>query len=350
MNLTRAEHKELLRALRLEEEIPAHLAERAQQHIKNCSKCRLILAEAGQLKKKLKPVLGASHPTADELLAYLTSVDSASHEYTSTSSAESSQKVHDHVQTCKLCRNRVQHLEGEIKQVESIMRNVGKELAFEQDYHTTQSLPFPRSLPHKRKFALPPIPRAILPVVGACAALLLMFFVSLLTQSESYLLANLQTDNLDVLPRYHSKASGEAALVIAEELIGKGDYAEARSVLVDVSAEGMPPNQVLRLQLYDMMLTLKLAHRTFFFLFPHFEKAGVHTALQRMEAELNSYEAAPSDANEAAYWGLAHYYCAKAYLMLEDRPNALQHLLKAKLTAHQRRYETDELIQALGSQ
>ncbi len=349
MNLTRAEHKELLRALRLEEAIPSHLAGRAQQHIENCSKCRLVLEEARGLKRKLIPVLRAAHPTADELLAYLTSEDSTPQEVTNASSAASFQRIHAHLQTCAFCRKRVLHLQGEIKHVENIMRNVGKELAFEQDYQAVQSLSSPHSLPHKRRFALPPIPRAVLPVASACAALLLMFFASLLTQSETYLLANLQTDKLDVLPRYHSKVTGEAALVIAEELISTGDYTEARSTLTGVSVEGMPPEQALRLQLCDLMLSLKLAHRSFFLLFPHFEKAEVHTALQRMAAELNSYEAPPSEANEAAYWGLAHYYCAKAYLMLEDKSNAMRHLQKAELTAHQRRPETDELLQALAS-
>ncbi len=338
MSLTRIEHRELLRALRLEETIPHELVDRAERHIETCPKCRLVLKKTRQLKKRLRPMLSPSHPAAEELLSYLTAEDSAHAEVTG---AGSFQSVYAHLQACAFCRSRVQHLQGEIRQVENLMQNVEQELAFEHEYQTPQSSPQPQ----KRKLFLPPLPKAILPVASACVALLFLFFLSLTTQPKTYALAHLNSDRLDVLPVERGTSSAEMNLLITEGLINAGDYDEARQMLAKVPERELSDEQLLRLRLCDLMLTLKSAHRSFAHLFPHFEKSAVRERLERME-EVLTRRSLPAAGNEA-YWGLAHYYSAKAYLMLDDESTALAHLSNARLTAHQRRPETDELLRAL---
>jgi hypothetical protein len=337
MSLTRSEHRELLRALRLEETIPGELVERAERHIETCPKCRQVLQKTRRLKKRLTPMLNASHPGAEALLAYLTAEDSA---HARTATAESVQNVSAHLRTCAFCRSRVQHLRNEIGQVENLMQDVEKELAFEHDYQIAQSPQAP-----KRKIFLPPMPKAIWPVATACVALLFLFFLSLSTQPKTYALAHLKSDRLNVLPVERGSSAAEINLRMTEGLINAGDYGKARQMLVDVPENELSDDQLLRLHLCDLMLTLKSAHRSFAYLFPHFDKAGVQTSLERMREALVR-RPAPAAGNEA-YWGLAHYYSAKAYLMLDDESAALAHLQNARLTAHQRRHETDDLLRAL---
>ncbi len=339
MTLNRIEHRELLRALRLEEAIPYELVDRATEHIAGCPKCQLVLKKNRHLRKKLNPMLSASHPVAEELLAFLTA-DNSAH---AQSAAESFQSVKTHVETCAFCQSRVQHLRGEIRQVESLMQNAAEELAFEHDYQPFQSAHRPQ--PPKRKMFLPPMPKAILPVAGACGALLLLFFLSLSTRPNTYELAQVNSDRLNVFPIERGTSSAEVSLRFAESFINDGDYDQARLKLVEVDERKLSEAQLLRARLCDLMLTLKSAHRSFIHLFPHFEKSEVRKSLELMEEVLARHPSA-AEGNEA-YWGLAHYYCAKADLMLDDENSAVAHLQSARLTAHLRRLETDELLRVL---
>ncbi len=343
MYLNRVEHRDLLRALRLEERIPERLAGRAEEHIKSCSECQIVLRKTKSLRNSLKSLLQASHPPAEDLLAYLTRETSSE----SRGAGADAETIRMHLQVCELCRKRAAHLQNEIKQVENIMQNAAEEMAFEQDYDLPPT-PSPLfSKPTKRKFFLRPIPRATFPVAVACAVLLLVFFLSLASKPETYSLANLESDQLDVLPLDRGTLSDdELALLLVEGLINTIEYEKARKQLAEINEPALPQFQALRFRLCDLMLTLKSAHRSFVYLFPHFEKSQVQLGLQRMEAVLNPLEAG-APGNEA-YWGLAHYYCAKAYLMLEDKDKALSHLQEARKTPHQRRHETDALLKALG--
>lgn len=340
MSLTRIEHRELLRALRLEETIPYELLDRAERHIATCPKCRLVLQRNSQLKKRLKPMLSTSHPVAEELLAYLTADDAAQGDVVA---AEWFQSVSAHVKTCTFCQSRVKHLQNEIKQVENLMQNASEELSFERDYQAPVSVAQTQTA--KRKIHLRPMPRPMLPVAGACVAFLILFVASLSTQPKTYSFANLNADRLDVLPITRGDSNAENGLLLAEGFINAGEYEEARAQMLAVDESKLSAEQALRLRLCDLMLTLKAAHRSYLSFFPHFEKAEVRTSLARMEEVLIRYLAPP--AGNEKRWGLAHYYSAKAYLMLDDENNAIKHLQNAQLTAHQRQPEAEKLLRAL---
>lgn len=339
MVLNRTEHRELLRALRFEEAIPDELTDRFEQHIAACPKCQGVLKKTRQLKKRIVPMLNASHPAAEELLAYLTRDESVAAE-----NAVSFDELKGHLQACALCQNRVKHLEGEIKEVENLMHNVAHEMAFEHDYRPPAAAH--HSSTQKRKMSLPPMPRAMLPVAGACAVLLLLFTLSISLQPRSYAFANLNADRLDVLPITRGNSTSEINLLLTEGLINAGDYNKARTRILEISTSELSTEQSLRLQLCDLMLTLKSAHRSYVRLFPHFEKSAVRESVARMEA-IFAAQATPAPGHEA-YWGLAHYYSAKAYLMLDNESQAVSHLQDALRTAHQRRPEAETLLQALG--
>lgn len=339
MVLNRTEHRELLRALRLEEAIPHELADRFEQHVAACSKCQSVLQKTRRLKTRITPMLSASHPSAEELLAYLTREEAEPQE-----ASDSFENMKEHLLACALCQNRVKHLEGEIKEVENLMHNVAHEMAFEHDYRPAAAAR--QASPQKRKMSLPPMPRAILPVASACAVLLLLFTLSMTLQPKSYAFANLNADRLDVLPITRGNSASEMNLLLTEGLINAGDYNKARTRILQINTSELSAEQSLRLQLCDLMLTLKSAHRSYVRLFPHFEKSAVRESLARMEA-IFAEQVTPAPGYEA-YWGLAHYYSAKAYLMLDNESQAISHLQDALRTAHQRRPEAETLLQALG--
>lgn len=338
MVLNRIEHRELLRALRLDEAIPYELVDRVDQHIAACPKCQSVLKKTRQLKKMLTPMLSTSHPTPEELLAYLTKDESTHFE-----DAGSSEELKRHLDSCTLCQGRVKHMQAEIKEVESLMQNVAHELTFEQDYRPSAATK--HASPAKKKAGLPPMPRAIFPVAFACAAILFLLGLSFSLQPKSYAFANLNADRLDVLPVTRGTSNTEVYLLLTESLINSGDYNKAQARLLQVDKSSLSPEQSLRLHLCDLMLTLKSAHRSYARLFPHFDKAAVRESLVRMQSSM-ALEIPATAANEA-YSGLAHYYMAKAYLMLDDEKQAVSHLQSAQQTAHLRRPEAEALLQAL---
>lgn len=285
-------------------------------------------------------MLSTSHPVAEELLAYLTA-DQAAHG--DEAAAESFQSVSAHVKKCAFCQSRVKHLQNEIEQVENLMQNAAEELSFERDYQTPASAP--RAQTSKRIISLPPMPKAILPVASACVVLLLLFVASFSTQPKTYPFAHLNADPLDVLPVTRGESNAEIDLLLTEGFINAGEYEEAREQMLAVDEGRLSAEQVLRLRLCDLMLTLKAAHRSYLSFFPHFEKTQVRAGLARMEEVLIRYLAPP--AGNEKRWGLAHYYSAKAYLMLDDENNAVKHLQNAQLTGHQRRPEAEKLLRAL---
>ncbi len=338
MVLNRREHRELLRALRLDEAIPYELVDRVDQHIATCPKCQGMLKQARQLKKRFVPMLSASHPTPEELLAYLTKDES-----TQFDEVGSFEKLKTHVDSCTLCQGRVKHMQGEIKEVESLMQNVAHELTFEQDYRPAVATK--HSSPAKKKAVMPPMPRAIFPVAIACAAVLFVFGLSFSLQPKSYSFANLNSDRLDVLPVARGTSNTEVHLLLTESLINSGDYNKAQARLLQIDKNALSAEQILRLRLCDLMLTLKSAHRSYVRLFPHFDKSAVRESLAQME--LGMVREIPATAANEAYLGLAHYYMAKAYLMLDDQTQAISHLQSSQQTAHLRRHEAEALLQAL---
>lgn len=327
----------------MEEAIPHDLQDRAPQHIAACPKCQRVLKEAEELRRRLKPALNSSHPSSENLLAFLT----ADHTPAAAESGElphSSGEIRAHLQSCSFCRNRAKHLQGEIAQIRRIMKNVKAELSFESDYQIPHNDPvLVHSLP-KRRFILPPLSKAVIPTAFACAAVLVLFFLNIALQPDTYSIAHLNSDDLNVFPVGRSGTKEEIGLLMAEDAITRGEFHEARNLLGRLEASKLSAEQRLRLQLCDLMLNLKDAHRTHVFVFHQFEKSQVRAALRPMEEMLASLEIPELDND--AYWGLAHYYCAKAYLMLEEKEPALTHLQKSRLTKHQRSLETEKILLA----
>lgn len=333
-----------MRALRLEETIPHNLQDRAPQHIAECPKCQRVLQEAEELRRRLKPALNSAHPSSENLLAFLTA-DNPAPETAGGELPQGSADIRAHLRSCSFCRSRVKHLQEEIAQIRSIMKNVKAELTFESDYQVPRNRSVFAHSPQKKRFILPPLSKAVVPTAIACAALLVLFFVNFTMQSDTYPIAHLNTDNFNVFPVARGGANEEIGLLMAEEATTRGEFLEARNQLARLDFSQLSAEQSLRFRLCDLMLSLKDAQRSYFSFFPHFEKSQVRTALQPMEEALAVRET-PLSGTEA-YWGLAHYYCAKAYLMLEEKERALTHLQKARLTQHQRSLEAERILQIL---
>ena len=352
MSLSRDEHEKLRRALELEEIDPQAFSPEIYEHLRNCRQCNRLVQNSQRLRKLLVPYLISLHPTTEELLAHLTgtSLPPENSAELSTTPARSHSDIALHLENCNLCRARRDYFREELRQMESLMVQAALTSNFEREY-------VPEAEPRLRPLSFGKVwPNTVsvlmIAIMLVCALLISVFALSLSTQPPAYALANLNTDDF----AHYSPLRGEGdedepqgTLLAAEEALRAGEYEQVGLLLAPLKREKLSEHAQLRAQLCNFMATLKLAHKSTFNFFPHFDTTSVTAAILTMEGTLATLQS-DTDDFPSLNRGLAYYYLAKAYLMLNRPEPACKYLTRATSLPHRRRAQAMELQAALGAQ
>ncbi len=331
MDLTRIEHKNVRRALRLDEPIPEALLQKAHQHFQHCQSCQQLIRESSQLRKLVNPHLQATHPGADAILQYLAEMKQADYNGETFTPEGTAREVLAHLQDCSLCRKRLSYYRQASDAAEQVAVDVLNQAQLEpQPARPAASLR--RLFPRWDGKSQPMIASLLL-----AACLSVFYFGSLgvrqIRQSPFDRLGSLENEDFATFAERSATASVKSEAVwfreIEQDLMAQ-HFLQAQASAQEFIAQRNPTGYLLlRARFYDLFASLKLAHNSVWNpLVPRYDTDTVAAAIARSEPVV-ARAAADSALNRIQTYYLMHYYLAKGYLILHDPVRAREHLSAA---------------------
>ncbi len=320
------EHEELQIALRNDLEIPGHLLERFDPHVRSCRQCQHILKTSERLRKYLYKNLKTAHLSQEQLLSYVNSKPKHVQFSLPASDRQMWNQHHAHVKECSLCRMRARHLQNELALCAEIVQKTAAKFFDSGKTELAEAQPAPPVVVEQKEVTAFWSRLKLVVVVASLSLCGLAGFKFYRHQlPEYYALVKPSQDSFRDLQGQFMGKSGQGFLDETGRLLREEQIQPALEALAQIDERGLSPDELLQAGLYELMATLKASHSTMIGpFFPEFDRPRVQIMLRKMETILSQRQDFEKKPN--GYWGMANFYCAKACLILEDRQRACDYL------------------------